>query len=194
MLLGRPRGIMWEKLTCGDVPFRKAYLGSIVVGGEGDDKRLGLYWQIIGRFALLVGKTCSSRRSSRTVAQRLGFAVLFADGAPGRIRTHDPQIRSLVLYPAELPVRSLDLIDPASVHCRLVCQLCPTSSGRQRQRGNPSPATGLHLPPCAAPYSAFLTFGTSKYTRASILGAGTLGVGELGAGILGEGRSEGICQ
>ena len=25
-------------------------------------------------------------------------------GAPGRIRTHDPQIRSLVLYPAELPV------------------------------------------------------------------------------------------
>ena len=27
-------------------------------------------------------------------------------GAPGRIRTHDPQIRSLVLYPAELPVRS----------------------------------------------------------------------------------------
>src|SRR5579872_6243737 len=28
-----------------------------------------------------------------------------AVGAPGRIRTHDPQIRSLVLYPAELPVR-----------------------------------------------------------------------------------------
>jgi hypothetical protein len=26
------------------------------------------------------------------------------NGAPGRIRTHDPQIRSLVLYPAELPV------------------------------------------------------------------------------------------
>lgn len=25
-------------------------------------------------------------------------------GAPGRIRTPDPQIRSLVLYPAELPV------------------------------------------------------------------------------------------
>src|SRR5687767_10120671 len=24
------------------------------------------------------------------------------NGAPGRIRTHDPQIRSLVLYPAEL--------------------------------------------------------------------------------------------
>jgi hypothetical protein len=26
-------------------------------------------------------------------------------GAPGRIRTHDPQIRSLVLYPTELPAR-----------------------------------------------------------------------------------------
>ena len=25
-------------------------------------------------------------------------------GAPGKIRTRDPQIRSLVLYPAELPV------------------------------------------------------------------------------------------
>lgn len=27
------------------------------------------------------------------------------NGAPGKIRTPDPQIRSLVLYPAELPVR-----------------------------------------------------------------------------------------
>jgi hypothetical protein len=29
----------------------------------------------------------------------------FGNGAPERIRTPDPQIRSLVLYPAELPVR-----------------------------------------------------------------------------------------
>lgn len=29
---------------------------------------------------------------------------MLSDGAPGRIRTPDPQIRSLVLYPAELPV------------------------------------------------------------------------------------------
>jgi hypothetical protein len=28
-------------------------------------------------------------------------------GAPGKIRTPDPQIRSLVLYPAELPVHRL---------------------------------------------------------------------------------------
>ena len=29
-------------------------------------------------------------------------------GAPEEIRTPDPQIRSLVLYPAELPVRSVE--------------------------------------------------------------------------------------
>jgi len=28
--------------------------------------------------------------------------VLSSDGVPGAIRTHDPQIRNLVLYPAEL--------------------------------------------------------------------------------------------
>ena len=32
----------------------------------------------------------------------MGFIVSNLDGAPGRIRTSDPQIRSLVLYPAEL--------------------------------------------------------------------------------------------
>src|SRR4029078_6005288 len=33
---------------------------------------------------------------------RVQFSLLHASGAPGRIRTSDPQIRSLVLYPAEL--------------------------------------------------------------------------------------------
>lgn len=32
---------------------------------------------------------------------------MFGSGAPERIRTSDPQIRSLVLYPAELRARSL---------------------------------------------------------------------------------------
>ena len=31
---------------------------------------------------------------------------MLSNGAPGKIRTPDPQIRSLVLYPAELPVRT----------------------------------------------------------------------------------------
>ena len=34
-------------------------------------------------------------------------------GAPGRIRTPDPQIRSLVLYPAELPVQGAAVIPAA---------------------------------------------------------------------------------
>jgi len=35
-------------------------------------------------------------------AQRRGF-----NGAPGGIRTPDPQVRSLMLYPAELPAREV---------------------------------------------------------------------------------------
>ena len=49
------------------------------------------------------------------------FVVLYANGAPERIRTSDPQIRSLVLYPAELRA--------------------PLMTGRiaeQRQRRNPA--------------------------------------------------------
>ena len=33
------------------------------------------------------------------------FEVLYANGAPEEIRTPDPQIRSLVLYPTELRAR-----------------------------------------------------------------------------------------
>src|SRR5262245_60145584 len=39
-------------------------------------------------------------------------------GAPGRIRTHDPQIRSLVLYPAELPVLALRATLLRAIHPR----------------------------------------------------------------------------
>ena len=41
-------------------------------------------------------------------------------GAPGKIRTPDPQIRSLVLYPAELPVL-IAAIDLAPWANRLTC-------------------------------------------------------------------------
>ncbi|GEM_PF-4054003 len=40
-------------------------------------------------------------------AQYLRYVTRFI-GAPGRIRTLDPQIRSLMLYPAELPTLGLD--------------------------------------------------------------------------------------
>jgi hypothetical protein len=35
--------------------------------------------------------------------------VIWVSGAPGAIRTPDPQIRSLVLYPAELRAHSVEL-------------------------------------------------------------------------------------
>ena len=83
-------------------------------------------------------------------------------GAPGRIRTHDPQIRSLVLYPAELPVRLLGTSsDFAPVHCRKPDHCQFVNYQLELPTATQEPITGLHLPPCAAPYSAFSTFGTS---------------------------------
>src|SRR5262249_58897203 len=55
-------------------------------------------------------ESSATRRHSQpslrvTKTRQLGFAVLYATGAPEEIRTPDPQIRSLVLYPAELRAR-----------------------------------------------------------------------------------------
>src|SRR3954453_16741921 len=44
----------------------------------------------------------SRRRIKHRNVRFLAFPVFQRSGAPGRIRTSDPQIRSLVLYPAEL--------------------------------------------------------------------------------------------
>ena len=38
----------------------------------------------------------------RSQGSRGNLAALHPDGAPDKIRTRDPQIRSLLLYPAEL--------------------------------------------------------------------------------------------
>jgi hypothetical protein len=40
------------------------------------------------------------------ISADFGGDSVFRSGAPGEIRTPDPQIRSLVLYPAELPVHA----------------------------------------------------------------------------------------
>ena len=53
-----------------------------------------------------VPATGSGRRSPDALSIEAELFVKGAYGAPGRIRTPDPQIRSLVLYPAELPVRT----------------------------------------------------------------------------------------
>ena len=70
------------------MPFRKAYLGSIVDRVEVDDHEI----RIIGRKDVLEQAVQATGGLCRV------FAVFFANGAPGRIRTHDPQIRSLVFY------------------------------------------------------------------------------------------------
>ena len=43
----------------------------------------------------------TAKHASRSMIENISF---YWNGAPGKIRTPDPQIRSLVLYPAELPV------------------------------------------------------------------------------------------
>ncbi len=42
------------------------------------------------------------RRAGKEKPGNLAIAGFEKSGAPGRIRTSDPQVRSLVLYPAEL--------------------------------------------------------------------------------------------
>ena len=66
--------------------------------------------RIQGRFDHRCSKSsraCAHSFGRLQLNGREGQASLWAVhdfiGAPGRIRTHDPQIRSLVLYPAELP-------------------------------------------------------------------------------------------
>lgn len=68
---------------------------------------------MIGKSGSAARKRCLPAPLRRGLAPaRLRFLVLFGSGAPGRIRTHDPQIRSLVLYPAELPVLSPKVTTP----------------------------------------------------------------------------------
>ena len=55
-----------------------------------------------GNFVRLLAKL-SQKFSNRLVLLNL-FRKLGENGAPGRIRTPDPLIRSQVLYPAELSV------------------------------------------------------------------------------------------
>jgi hypothetical protein len=76
---------MREKLTTGDVPFRKAYLGSVVDRVEVDDREV----RIIGRKDVLEQAVLANGGPFPA------FAVLLANGAPyGRARA--PKIFSLL--------------------------------------------------------------------------------------------------
>jgi hypothetical protein len=85
---GFPRP-MRETMTTGEISFRNAWLPVFVdravtnVVDRVDDRTI---WRVV-----VAGH-----------GRRPVFALLCGNGAPERIRTSDPQIRSLVLYPAEL--------------------------------------------------------------------------------------------
>ena len=72
-----------------------------------------------GRFCFTVGFLPNARgRVCRVNAVRFARYVLYS-GAPGEIRTPDPQIRSLVLYPAELRARCTSCGKITGCRCRL---------------------------------------------------------------------------
>ena len=81
-----------QKMEAADIQAWKAYLHSIVSEIRVDDHRIQIIADMASLAAVIAGQ----------LAVAGNFVVVFANGAPDRIRTHDPQIRSLVLYPAEL--------------------------------------------------------------------------------------------
>jgi hypothetical protein len=74
------------------------------------------------------------------------FAALYANGAPERIRTADPQIRSLVLYPAELRAqmplhgmsqRTRGIAIASSIHWQVSVAVASRQRGLRRRDRNP---------------------------------------------------------
>jgi site-specific DNA recombinase len=74
---------MRENFTAGSVPFRKAYLRSLIDVIEVDDHQV----RIKGL------RRCSKRRSSRANIANRGVRRRVLGGAPGEIRTHDLCLR-----------------------------------------------------------------------------------------------------
>ena len=73
-------------------------------------------------------RTSSKRPSPANRSRTEMFVVLYASGAPEEIRTPDPQIRSLVLYPAELRARF------RKAYWALTARLHPRKVRRRRER------------------------------------------------------------
>ena len=86
---------MNDKLDTGDMNTRKAYIRSIIDAVVVDDRAI----RIVGSKDILQAAIAGKQTENGNVR---GF---YANGAPGTIRTSDPQIRSLMLYPAELRAR-----------------------------------------------------------------------------------------
>ena len=57
-----------------------------------------------------MGGGCTKSQQSPAIFDVFTLGGSKETGAPERIRTSDPQIRSLVLYPAELRVRAVPVV------------------------------------------------------------------------------------
>src|SRR5947209_2869012 len=78
--------------------YRRDHLRVLAQRVEVDTKEV----RILGSKSVLL-RTLVAASSAKTAG--LALPVLYRSGAPEEIRTPDPQIRSLVLYPAELRAR-----------------------------------------------------------------------------------------
>ncbi len=88
-------------------------------------------------------------RSSLHRAQKrlvLACPVLYRSGAPGTIRTSDPQIRSLVLYPAELRARFSLFISGLTVRLQSQRNSGAKAPPSYRLRGGLARSGRWHLP------------------------------------------------
>ena len=63
------------------------------------------------------------------------FALLYANGAPGRIRTYDLCLRRAALYPAELRVRAKALIAHSGRLGKCPLKRPPVREGSGKTRG-----------------------------------------------------------
>jgi hypothetical protein len=83
---------MRDNITTGEIPFRKAYIRSLVDRIEVDDHVV----RIVGNKATL------EQAVAHGALVEIRFAVLNRSGAPDTIRTCDLCLRRATLYPAEL--------------------------------------------------------------------------------------------
>jgi hypothetical protein len=87
---------MRDRLTTGEVPFRKAYLGALIDRVKVDDTQVRIFGQ----------KDVLEQAVIANGGPFPWYAPLFADGGPGRTRTCNLRNRNPALYPIELRVRN----------------------------------------------------------------------------------------
>jgi hypothetical protein len=87
-------------------------------------------------------------------------------GAPGTIRTSDPQIRSLVLYPAELRARFSQAFRDQGLLCRVQSEYIFCRSRKRAIASGSDPAWQASSRPCATPR----VFGCRSRLRKFLIG------------------------